>query len=90
MSSANRQMDLVVTDVVMPGMTGVRLAEKIRTQWPSVKVLFVSGFPTSDALPVAETGGIPILAKPFTPDQIESKVRELLDGVRTPKQIRSS
>jgi signal transduction histidine kinase/CheY-like chemotaxis protein len=82
MNSATRQMDLVVTDVVMPGMNGVRLAEKIRTQWPDVKLLFVSGFPTNDALPVAETGGIPILGKPFTPDQIESKVRELLDGVR--------
>jgi hypothetical protein len=45
-----------------------------------VKILFVSGFPTSDALPAAGSQSIPILGKPFTPDQIEAKVRELLDG----------
>jgi signal transduction histidine kinase/ActR/RegA family two-component response regulator len=80
MSSTNRQMDLVVTDVVMSSMSGVRLAEQIRAKWPAVKILFVSGFPTSDALPAAGSQSIPILGKPFTPDQIEAKVRELLDG----------
>jgi signal transduction histidine kinase len=91
MSSADRPMDLVVTDVVMPKMSGVRLAEEIRTRWPSVKVLFVSGFPHADTLPSFPQGdtlptsqmvsGIPLLGKPFTPDQIETMVRGLLDGV---------
>jgi|RhiMethySRZTD1v2_1073278.scaffolds.fasta_scaffold06959_13 two-component system, cell cycle sensor histidine kinase and response regulator CckA len=79
MGSTNRQMDLVVTDVVMPSMSGVRLAEQIRAQWPTVKTLFVSGFPTSDALRASETQSIPLLGQPFTPDQIEAKVRSLLD-----------
>ena len=78
MGSANR-MDLVVTDIVMPVMTGVRFAEQIRSQWPAVKILFVSGFPTTDALPPSELSSIPLLGKPFTPEQIEAKVRELLD-----------
>jgi signal transduction histidine kinase/CheY-like chemotaxis protein len=77
MGSATRQMDLVVTDIVMPAMSGVRFAEQIRSQWPAVKILFVSGFPTTDALP--EMSSIPLLGKPFTPEQIEAKVRELLD-----------
>jgi signal transduction histidine kinase/ActR/RegA family two-component response regulator len=85
MGSATRQMDLVVTDIVMPAMSGVRLAEQIRSQWPAVKVLFVSGFPASEALPASEMPSIPILGKPFTPDQIEAKVRELLDTGRAPQ-----
>jgi hypothetical protein len=80
LSTTNRPMDLVVTDIVMPSMSGVRLAEQIRAQWPSVKILFVSGFPTSEALPASEMSSIPLLGKPFTPDEIETKVRELLDG----------
>jgi signal transduction histidine kinase/CheY-like chemotaxis protein len=80
LSSTNRQMDLVVTDIVMPTMSGVRLAEQIRAKWPSVKILFVSGFPTSEALPASELATIPLLGKPFTPEQIEAKVRELLDA----------
>ena len=79
MGSANRPMDLVVTDIVMPVMGGVRFAAQIRSQWPAMKILFVSGFPTSDALPTSEALSIPLLGKPFTPDQIEAKVRELLD-----------
>jgi signal transduction histidine kinase len=79
MGSATRPMDLVVTDIVMPVMTGVRFAEQIRSKWPAVKVLFVSGFPTPDTVPTPEMSSIPLLAKPFTPEQIEAKVRELLD-----------
>jgi signal transduction histidine kinase/ActR/RegA family two-component response regulator len=80
MSSANKPMDLVVTDIVMPSMSGVRLAEQIRAQWPSVKILFVSGFPSADAIPASELPYSALLGKPFTPDEIEAKVRELLDG----------
>ena len=83
MGSASRQMDLVVTDIVMPAMSGVKLAEQIRSQWPAVKVLFVSGFPASEALPAMEAS-IPLLGKPFTPEEIEAKVRELLDSRSRP------
>jgi signal transduction histidine kinase/CheY-like chemotaxis protein len=89
MSSANRPMDLVVTDIVMPSMSGVRLAEQIRAQWPEVKILFVSGFPSSNALPASDMSSIALLGKPFTPDQIEAKVRELLDGGGTAQVKRS-
>jgi two-component system cell cycle sensor histidine kinase/response regulator CckA len=84
MSSANRQMDLVVTDIVMPTASGAGLAEQIKARWPAVKILFVSGFPTTDALPASEMSSIPLLGKPFTPDQLEAKVREVLDSSKTP------
>jgi signal transduction histidine kinase/ActR/RegA family two-component response regulator len=83
MNSSNKPMDLVVTDIVMPSMSGVRLAEEIRARWPSVKILFVSGFPSDDAIPASELPYSALLGKPFTPDEIEAKVRELLDGGST-------
>jgi DNA-binding response OmpR family regulator len=58
----------------------VRLAELIRAKWPAVKILFVSGFPAADALSASEIPSMALLGKPFTPDEIEAKVRELLDG----------
>jgi signal transduction histidine kinase/CheY-like chemotaxis protein len=81
LNSANRQMDLVVTDLVMPKMSGTRLAEEIQTRWPAMKLLFVSGFPRGDSRPASsQVASVPVLHKPFTSEQIEKAVRELLDA----------
>ncbi len=81
LNSANRQMDLVVTDLVMPKMSGTRLAEEIQTRWPAVKLLFVSGFPRGDARQAsAHVANVPVLHKPFTSQQIEKTVRDVLDA----------
>ena len=81
LSSANRQMDLVVTDLVMPTMSGTRLAEEIQTRWPAIKLLFVSGFPRGDTPQGnSRVANVPVLHKPFTSQQIEKTVRELLDA----------
>jgi two-component system cell cycle sensor histidine kinase/response regulator CckA len=72
-------IDLVLTDVVMPNMSGGGLADLLAKQWPDIEVLFMSGY-TNDA-----TGldGVPrktagFIQKPFSPDQLALKVRELL------------
>ena len=81
LNSANRQMDLVVTDLVMPKMSGTRLAEEIQTRWPAIKLLFVSGFPRGDTPQVdSRVASVPVLHKPFTSQQIEKTVRDLLDA----------
>ncbi len=81
MSAAVPQVDLVVTDIVMPGMTGTRLAEEIERRWPSVRLLFVTGHTQSAALgPSAITSRIPVLGKPFTPARIAGAVRETFDS----------
>ncbi len=72
---------LVVTDVIMPRMGGVVMAEWLKITNPDLKILFTSGY-TDDAIThhgVLE-GGVEFLPKPYTPASLTRKVRELLDG----------
>jgi len=74
------EIPLLVTDIVMPGMTGPELATALQAERPGVRVLYMSGY-TDDSVVrhgvLAE--GMPYLQKPFTPDALARKVRELLD-----------
>jgi hypothetical protein len=76
------RIDALVTDVVMPGMSGFQLAAELQKDRPELKVLFVSGYPaeaieTAGGLPP----GTPLVPKPYTGDQLAGAVRQLLDGV---------
>ncbi len=75
----NGKVDLTITDVVMPQMDGPTLYKHIRERWPSLKVVFVSGY-TEDRLREQFTSGdtIYFLPKPFTLKQLASKVKEVL------------
>ncbi len=73
-------VDLLLTDVVMPNMSGRLLAEKVSTMAPRTRLLFMSGY--SDDAIVHHGGmkeGVELLQKPFTPDALARKVREILD-----------
>ena len=73
-------IDLLVTDVVMPGMDGRELADRLLPIHPETRCLFMSGY-TDDAIVrrgVREEG-MPFLQKPFTIDALALKVREVLD-----------
>jgi PAS domain S-box-containing protein len=74
---------LLLTDVVMPQMSGPEVAEKLLDVRPDVKVLYMSGYPDH---PVFSKGGVDtercFLQKPFTPSALAQKVREVLDGAK--------
>jgi two-component system cell cycle sensor histidine kinase/response regulator CckA len=74
-------IDLVVTDVVMPGLSGRELVGRLKIMSPQLPVLFVSGYTEEGVRKqgVLEPGAA-YLEKPFAPDRLLHKVREILDG----------
>jgi CheY-like chemotaxis protein len=80
---------LVVTDVIMPQMGGLVMAEWLQATYPDLKILFTSGY-TDDAIPGLENveRGLEFLSKPYTPATLAARVREVLDQGSAPaKQI---
>jgi hypothetical protein len=74
---------LLVTDVVMPGMSGATLAAQLLAARPEIKVLYVSGYASDLIARHGVADGSPsLLHKPFSRDALSSRVRELLDGRR--------
>jgi PAS domain S-box-containing protein len=76
-----RPLHLLVTDVVMPGLSGRDLAREVREKRPGLTVLFISGYAESA---LSKDGvleaGVELLPKPFTPSDLLARVRALLDG----------
>jgi len=90
-SRFERNFDLLLTDVVMPGMNGRLLAEHLLPRQPGMKVLYVSGYTDSF---IAGHGvldpGTHLLHKPFTEEVLIRKVREVLDGAKMPAPAANS
>jgi len=73
------RFDLVLTDVVMPHVSGRDLADKLELLQPDIKVLFMSGY-TDDVIAHFDVlaGGAKFIQKPFSPEELAGKVREVL------------
>ena len=80
--AAENVIDMLVVDVVMPGMSGPQLVEELAARGSAVPALFVSGYGVDEiasrGLAVAKTA---LISKPFHPDLFLRRVREVLDGV---------
>jgi two-component system cell cycle sensor histidine kinase/response regulator CckA len=72
---ADRDIGVVVTDIVMPDMNGFDLADELRQMEPSIRVVFMSGF-TGDCF--QKSGRDPFVAKPFTPASLAEGVERAL------------
>jgi CheY-like chemotaxis protein len=74
------RIDAVITDVVMPGMNGRELVEKLLERRPGIACLFMSGYTDDDILRRGvQRGETAFLQKPFTPDQLAQSLRAVLD-----------
>jgi DNA-binding response OmpR family regulator len=70
---------LILTNVILPGITGRELAEQLKARMPAAKVLYVSGHPEAD---IATYGIVPgdveFIQKPYSPDFLAARIREIL------------
>jgi PAS domain S-box-containing protein len=80
-----RAIDLLITDVVMPGMSGKELAARLTARLGGLRVLFISGYTSNEIVRdgVAEAG-VAFLQKPFTPAEIAARVGEMLSAECSP------
>src|SRR5512141_1966366 len=74
-------IDLLITDVIAPGMSGPMLADKLTALQPGLKVMYISGYDNTHVVQkyVVEKGHV-LLAKPFTLNELSDKVQEMLHG----------
>ncbi len=76
----NAEIDMMITDVIMPGMTGEELSKAVRKFSPQLKILYTSGYTDNH---IVQSGvlkkGINFLPKPFSVFKLTKKIRELLD-----------
>ncbi|HXG69379.1 MAG TPA: ATP-binding protein, partial [Gemmatimonadaceae bacterium] len=76
-----RVIDLLLTDVVMPGISGPKLFARLQEQQPGLKVLYLSGYTQGAIVEQGPLGpGIELLQKPFTAAALNERVREVIEG----------
>ena len=76
-------IQLLLTDVIMPGMSGGQLAEQFLRDWPGTSVLFMSGYARDVVVQhIVYTSGAAFLQKPFTPEILLTRVRTAIDARR--------
>ena len=66
--------DLILTDVLMPGLTGPEMIAKLKQRWPALSVLFVTGY-AGDAGEIEAFGDHDVLRKPFTLSALDQALR---------------
>lgn len=75
-----KEYDLIITDLKMPGMNGIEVLKAVKILQPDIPVIMITGYATVDtAVDAMKNGAVDYIAKPFTPDQIIEKVEKALE-----------
>ena len=77
-AESSDHVDLLLTDIVMPGITGQELVGIVKQRWPLVRILYMSGYSNEEIEGL--DGGAGFLQKPFTPGELMEKITEVLNG----------
>ena len=83
--ASSQQVDLLVSDVGLPGMSGRELAEIARSQRPDLPILFITGYAQNAAMRADFLGAnMALITKPFALDELALKIDEMVSGAKTP------
>lgn len=85
-----RPIDLLLTDVVMPGLSGPQLVQRVQPVRPEVKVLYMSGYPQARVTTSVVKAGLHLISKPFRKENLVRRVREVLEGYPQSSRDRNS
>jgi len=81
-------VDLLMVDFAMPEMSGLQLTGKVRSRWPDLKVLIVTGYADDPAFQ-DRLGGEAVIKKPFTASQLRTTLTEILNAPAEPGRVAS-
>jgi signal transduction histidine kinase/ActR/RegA family two-component response regulator len=79
------EVQAVVSDIIMPGLDGIGLAETIKARWPVLPVLLVSGY--SERVSDAQSRGFSVVAKPYSLPDLERRLRALVGGSASARRL---
>jgi DNA-binding NtrC family response regulator len=77
-SQEDHGYDLVLTDLTMPGGSGLTLIEQVREHWPDLPIVVITGLADTDEIAKLRQQNIPLLRKPFGPDTLDAILRRTL------------
>lgn len=78
-SDRGHEIDLVLTDLTMPGRSGLDLIEGVQKRWPSLPIVVITGLAQTAEVGIVREMGIPLLSKPFDPDTLDAALRRALN-----------
>ena len=74
-------VDLMISDIVMPGMNGLELLKQVKAEWPKTRALMMTAYASTDtALKAIRLGALDYVSKPFTPDELRTVVQKAMTG----------